>query len=84
MVKAKVQRLAYDVERLHACKLEATRQVCAWLVSYVAAVLNRARVGRDGRTLRELRKGRPSKRALAPFGERVMYLPAREHRSQVT
>ena len=63
--------------------MEATRPVFAWFVSF-SAVLNRARVGRNGRPPWDLRKGRPFKRALAPFGERVMHLPAGKHRSQLT
>ena len=44
-----------------------------WLVAYAGSVLNRARVGIDGKTAYELRKGRRHQRTLPIFGERVFY-----------
>lgn len=49
-----------------------------WLVEYAAHLLIRCQVGSDGRTAQEQIKGRPSRRPVAEFAEKVWYKPVTE------
>ena len=55
-------------------RFRSDEAVVPWLVSFAAASVNRGRRGEAGKYPFELRRGRGCKRALAPFGERVLYL----------
>ena len=47
--------------------------VLTWLVKYSVAMVNRCRRGPDGKTARELRKGRKFARALPHFAEKILF-----------
>jgi hypothetical protein len=49
--------------------------VMTWLAEYAATLLRRCLVSSDGRTPYEKMKGRPSRRPVAEFGEKVWYRP---------
>ena len=54
-------------------KLEPNSPVLTWAVSYAGQMISRAhRYSSDGRTAYELRKGKPYKRRLPIFGEKVL------------
>jgi len=73
--KAKIRTIKYDTERMHNIQIPPTHSTLTWMGLYAAALINRARRGPDGKTAWELRKGRPCRRALAPFGEKCLFLP---------
>ena len=52
-------------------KFSALHPVMAWLVSHAADVVNKFRVGSDGKTAYERAKGKTFKREVVEFGERV-------------
>ena len=49
--------------------------VMTWLAEYAATLLRRCLISSDGRTPYEKIKGRPSRRPMAEFGEKVWYRP---------
>ena len=74
-VKAKVRTVCLQTKELHGTEIKADHPCLPWLVEYAAMSINVGRRGPDGRTAWELRHGRPWKRLMAPFSERVLYLP---------
>jgi hypothetical protein len=50
--------------------------IMTWIVEYAASLMRRSLVSMDGRTPYEKIKGRPSRRSLSVFGERVWYRPS--------
>ena len=72
-VEAKTRTLKFAVEEMHSVKLEPNSPVLTWAVSYAGQMISRAhRYSSDGRTAYELRKGKPYKRRLPIFGEKVL------------
>ena len=55
-----------------------------WLVRDAASMISRTRRGVVGRTAFELRRGKPYKRQLLPFGDKVMYLAAGKLKSKLS
>ena len=53
------------------------RPVLAFLVDHAERLMSRYQVGRDGRTAYELHAGKPYRRQLVEFGERVHFMPIR-------
>ena len=49
----------------------------AFLVEHAGRLMSRYQVGRDGRTAYELQAGKPYRRQLVEFGERVCFMPIR-------
>ena len=65
----------FAAEALHGVKTTLEHPLRIWAIEYAGQMINRAQVSsKDGRTAYELRKGRPYRRPLPPFGEAVMYL----------
>ena len=77
-IKCKVRTIKHQVEQLHGIVISPTHHSLAWMPMYAAALVNRARVGMDGKTAWEVRKGKPCKRALAPLGGESAQLAERE------
>ena len=48
--------------------------VLTWLVKYSVAMVNRCRIGPDGKSAYELRKGRKFARALPHFAEKILFM----------
>ena len=61
-------------ERLQG-RVAQDHPIIDWLTEYAAAVLRRARVGKDGRTALERIKGRRSHLKVPEFGEAVCFKP---------
>ena len=54
-------------------RFNGNHPVVPWLVKYTTAMINRRRIGPDGRTAYELRKGRPFKKPLPTFAEKILF-----------
>jgi hypothetical protein len=63
--------------------IPADHPIMTWLVEYAATLQRRCLVGSDGRTPQEKVKGRPSRRPVAEFAEKVWYRPLRDRRSKL-
>ena len=77
-VKAKARSLAHGLKRLLGQELESTHPVVTWLIQWAAMTINIGRRGIDGKTPWERRHGRPCRRSIAEFGERILWLPTGE------
>ena len=82
-VKGVIRSLRWAFDELHGIKLDVQSPVLPWMVRHAGSMMSRARRGRDGRTAFELRKGRPYRRRLPAFGEKVMYLKAGKQKSRL-
>ena len=63
------------LEQSQGIRVEHDSPLVPWLVLWSAFVWNRFSVDMNGRTPYERVKGKPFKRELVPFGERVYWLP---------
>ena len=54
-----------------------------WLVEYAATLIRRCSVGADGKTLHEKIKGRPSRRPVAEFGEKLWFRPLHDRKTKL-
>ena len=74
-IERKVRTLKFSVEQLHGVKLPPNHPLLVWAVEYAGQIESRThRYTGVGRTAFELRRGKPYKRKLPPFGEKVMAL----------
>ena len=82
-VKAKARSLAHGLKRLQGQELEPTHPVVTWLIQWAAMTINIVRRGIDGKTTWERRHGRPCRRSIAEFGEKILWLPTGKHKSHL-
>ena len=82
-VKAKTRTLKFHTEELVGVRIGNDSTVLPWLVKHAVAMINRGRKGPDGRTAWELRHGRPYRRELAMFGEKILYQPVGKRPSRL-
>ena len=79
-----VRTFKHQVEALHGINLDANHPMLVWAVRYAGQILSRAqRSTLDGKTAYELRKGKPYRRKLPPFGEAVAYMKAGKRRAKL-
>jgi len=74
-VKAQARSLRFAVEELHGCIIGPEHVILPWLVSYGASMVNRCRIGADGLTAHQRQFGRPYRKKLPTFSEKVLYKP---------
>ena len=84
---AVVERAIWEIQStartlVHAClehhrvQVPLKHPLRIYAVEYAGQLLNRSqRAAKDNRTAYEIRKGKPYRRKLPPFGEAVMYMP---------
>ena len=71
-VEEKSRTLKFAVEEMHRVKIESDSPLIKWAVQYAGQIISRAqRYEVDGRTAYELKKGKPYRRRLPVFGEKV-------------
>ena len=71
-IEDKIRTLKFAMEEMHGTKVDSDAPVLKWAVRYAGQIMSRAhRYEADGRTSYELRKGKPYRRALPIFGEKV-------------
>ena len=75
-VKDLARTIRSSVEEMHGCIIKPTHPIMTWICRYPGFMINRFARGKDGRTPYERRRGKRYKKAMTPFGEKVMYLPA--------
>lgn len=82
-VKGMTRVLKHAVEENHGVTIKQDHPILAWMVRHAAAMMAIGRRGADGRTAHELRKGKPFRRKLVPFGEIVYFLPVGKRQSRL-
>ncbi len=70
-----IRTIKDHLEAKTGINLKMEHPVFEWLMNWAAAVINRYIVDADGRTPYYNIKGRNSRRPIAAFGERVLYMP---------
>ena len=71
-IEERTRTLRFATEEMHGTKLEPDSPILPWAVKYSGQIMSRAhRFDVDGRTAYELRKGKPYRRRLPAFGEKV-------------
>ena len=83
-VKGVCRVLKHAFEALHGVTINQDHPVLTWLVRHAGVVLAIGQRGKDGRTGHELRRGKPFRRKIPPFGEKVFYLPVGKRQSRLT
>ena len=73
--QARVMKSALE-ERMK-CEVPSRHPILGFLVEHAGKLMSRYQVGRDGRTAYELHAGKPYRRRLVEFGERVYFIPIR-------
>ena len=63
------------LEELMKCEVPSRHPILAFLVEHAGKLMSRYQVGRDGRTAYEVHAGKPYRRQLVEFGERVYFMP---------
>ena len=65
------------------CDIPAEHPIMTWLVEYAATLIRRCSVGADGKTPHEKIKGRPSRRPVAEFGEKLWFRPLHDRKTKL-
>ena len=65
------------LEERMKCEVPSRHPILAFLVEHAGKLMSRYEVGRDGRTAYELHAGKPYRRQIVEFGERVYFMPIR-------
>ncbi len=70
------------VESKSGSKFENDNVLIPWLVMHTGEILTRFKMGPDGRTPYFRLKGKHPRTKMIPFGEKVMYMPAKDTREK--
>ena len=73
-IQGQIRTMLLSLESRYKMKLKEDHPIMAWLVRHAAMLINIIKVGQDGRTAYERRKGRKFNRPLPEIGECIMYL----------
>ena len=83
-VEGQARTLKMALEGCLRCSIPSETPVIMWLIEHAGDLMNRFRVGDDGRTPRERNTGKQDTPMMAEFGESIMYLPMDRDRGQTT
>ena len=72
------------MEELHKCVIGPDHIILPWMVAYGASMDNRCRIGADGLTAHQRQYGRPYRKKLPRFSEKVLCKPLGEPESRLT
>ena len=72
-VKGLARTLKHHVEEMHGITLPPDHVSMPWLLQHVGAIISRAQRGADGKTPWERLKGRPYRKQLPCFGDKLLY-----------
>ena len=78
-----VRTLKMSLEYRLKSRLPNKHAVMAWLVEHAAYMLNRCKLGTDGRTAYGRLHGKESTARLCEFGERVLWYVPKKHRAKL-
>ena len=73
-IQKQVRVMKSALEELMKCEVPSRHPILAFLVEHAERLTSRYQVGRDGRTAYELHAGKPYRRQLVEFGERVYFM----------
>ena len=76
-IQKQVRVMKSALEERMKCEVLSRHPLLAFLVEHAGKLMSRYQVGRDGRTAYELHAGKPYRRQLVEFGERVYFMPIR-------
>ena len=83
-IEGMVRTLKSALEERLGWKIDPKHPVLTWLVEWSASLINKFRVGKDGKTPEQRHKGlERSHRPIAEFGESVWYMPLSTPSSQM-
>ena len=68
------------VEEKTGCKVREDSVIIQWIIRWAAMALSRYKVGADGKTAYERRKGRKCKLEAVPIGEKIWYKQIRKNK----
>ena len=74
LVKGLTRSLIHFTNERHGVVLAASSDMMAWAVCHAAFLLNRGERSSDGRTPFELLRGRPYRKALPVFGDKIQWM----------
>ena len=75
--KKKIRVMRSALEERMKCEVPSRHPILAFLVEHAGRLMSKYQVGRDDRTAYELYAGKPYRRQLSEFGERVYFKPIR-------
>jgi len=73
-VQAQMRTMRLALQSRYGCKIRADHPIMPWLIKHAALLIDLCKVGEDGRTPFERRKGKRFHRTLPEFGECVWFL----------
>ena len=76
-IQKQVRVMNSTLEERMKCEVLSKHPILAFLVEHAWRFMSRYQVGRDGRTAYELHAGKPYRRQLVEFGERVYFMSIR-------
>ena len=76
VIQGQVRTLRLGLQARYQTVLRSDHPIMPWLIKHAALLINVCKVGEDGRTSWERRKGKRFKRQLPEIGECVWFLKA--------
>ena len=73
-IQKQVRVMKSALEERMKCEVPSRHPILAFLVEHAERLMLRCQVGHDGRTAYELHAGKPYRRQLVEFGERVHFM----------
>ena len=81
-VREQVRVLISQIESGVGGKISKDAVILQWAVNWAAKLISNYQVGEDGKTAFERMKGRKCRSPLAQFGEKVLYMEARDGKDE--
>ena len=72
-LKGQVRTIRSGLENHMGVTVERSHPIVPWMIRHAGALITRYQVGPDGKTAHERLRGRAYDRAVAEFGEKVLY-----------
>ena len=79
-MQEQIRTIKDDLEAKTGLDIEMNHLIMPWLIEWVGIVLNRYMIYKDGHTAYRNITGKSSKRPVANFGEKVLYMPRKTER----
>ena len=72
-IQGQIRTIKLNLEANYNTKIKEDHPAIPWLVAHAGSVITRYKIGEDGKTAYQRWKGRKYARAIAEFGECVIY-----------
>ena len=76
-LQEQVRTMRSDLEGCLGVRIGCEHPLFPWMVEWAAALITRYTVNKNGKTPMEMIRGRAAGKAIAKFGEKVLYQPMR-------